>query len=437
MWNEIWNKKGLEDTNDLNILSGFDMYNDKNDLKQFNMIVKQCNILKFETILEVGCGAGRLGNIFLENNYNYFGIDQSDTLIEKFKILVNNDKVKIMKNNIIPFKDKSFDIVFCYSVIQYIENMDKFKIFLSEMKRVSKRIVYLGDVESFNYSLDMQKNYKYTTETELKHLCIDKDYFMNYNNVKFNNDYCSKKTRYNVIINKINYTFGKIKVEKLFTLEEIKLILENINILKEKQDEKDYIWKYYNDNNSISRIEYFVNDSSFFKELSQNKKILDLVSKLMGEEVILFKDKINFKYSGEEGFVAHQDISAGWSNYTNKHINVGIPLVETNLDNGCLFFSTDNINQQLTENFKDLNQELNYQSLPTKIGDVILFDSYIPHKSFSNNTDLCRPIVYFTYTPKSEGNFYEKYHSDKFKNVPPDIYRDKNVKYRSNFKVGY
>ena len=71
MWDEIWNKKGLEDTNDLNVLSGFDMYNDKTDLKEFNMIIKQCNILKFETILEVGCGAGRLGNIFLENNKRF------------------------------------------------------------------------------------------------------------------------------------------------------------------------------------------------------------------------------------------------------------------------------------------------------------------------------------------------------------------------------
>ena len=35
MWDEIWNKKGLEDTNDLNVLSGFDMYNDKKTANVF------------------------------------------------------------------------------------------------------------------------------------------------------------------------------------------------------------------------------------------------------------------------------------------------------------------------------------------------------------------------------------------------------------------
>ena len=58
-----------------------------------------------------------------------------------------------------------------------------------------------------------------------------------------------------------------------------------------------------------------------------------------------------------------------------------------------------------------------------------MFDSFLPHKSFKNNTDKPRKILYFTYTDTDK---YEIYHNDKFKVVPPDIYRDKNKKYRSN-----
>ena len=37
----------------------------------------------------------------------------------------------------------------------------------------------------------------------------------------------------------------------------------------------------------------------------------------------------------------------------------------------------------------------------------------------------------FTYIPKAQGDYYEQYHRDKFKNVPPDIYKEKGKAYRS------
>ena len=48
---------------------------------------------------------------------------------------------------------------------------------------------------------------------------------------------------------------------------------------------------------------------------------MEVVNELMGEESVLFKDKINYKYPGGEGFQPHQDITAGWGNYTNKHVS--------------------------------------------------------------------------------------------------------------------
>lgn len=52
--------------------------------------------------------------------------------------------------------------------------------------------------------------------------------------------------------------------------------------------------------------------------------------------------------------------------------------------------------------------------------------------SYSNKSNQINPVIYFTYSPKSEGDYYEKYHLDKFKNNPPDIYKDKNKNYYSN-----
>ena len=66
--------------------------------------------------------------------------------------------------------------------------------------------------------------------------------------------------------------------------------------------------------------------------------MISLANKLLGEESILFKDKINFKYPGGEGFKPHQDVSAGWGKYCNKHINIAIPL-PNQPQNGCIFWT--------------------------------------------------------------------------------------------------
>lgn len=202
-WDTIWIKKGLEDTNNLNQLSGFDLhYEDSTiSLNHVNMIIDNCKILKQDKILEVGCGAGRLGKIFLEKKYMYFGIDKSDSLVNKFKNLVDNEKVKKINDNKIPFEDNFFDVVFCYSVTQYLKDLDDFDIFFNEMQRVAKRVIFIGDIETIDSTKDMVEKYEYKTDKKLTHLCIGKEYFKDIEGIQFNSLNCSKSTRYNAILN--------------------------------------------------------------------------------------------------------------------------------------------------------------------------------------------------------------------------------------------
>ena len=225
--------------------------------------------------------------------------------------------------------------------------------------------------------------------------------------------------------------FGKVVSKNFFTREQVEDIKTMVLTLTEEEDRKDYIWKFYEpDKTTVNRIEYFVNYHDGLRQIANSKKILDVVNELMGEESILFKDKINYKYPGGEGFQPHQDITAGWGNYTNKHVSFALPLCDTNDDNGGIYFG-DIVTEQLTPNFTDLTLDLNYELSPTSLGDAIFFDSYVPHASYENKTKNSRPFVFFTYTPKSCGDFYEQYHADKFKNVPPDIYKEKGKAYRS------
>ena len=225
--------------------------------------------------------------------------------------------------------------------------------------------------------------------------------------------------------------FGYEKVESFLSSEQVDNIQQHINYLISEEDRKDYVWKYFEkDKKTLSRIEYFVNHNKSLRGLSLDPKLLSLVQERLRDIPVLFKDKINFKYPGGEGFLPHQDIAASWGNYCNRHVSVAIPLCDTNEENGCIFFGKKT-NHMLTENFQDLNEDTYLEVCPTNAGDIILFDSYVPHASYGNNSNLSRTIVFFTYAPSEFGNFYEQYHSDKFKNVPPDIYKIKGQKYRS------
>ena len=226
-------------------------------------------------------------------------------------------------------------------------------------------------------------------------------------------------------------TFSLIK--QYFSNNDIDNIIEEVNRLKLLPDIKDNkIWKYYeyNDNSKLSRIEHFVNSSKKLKNISN-------MFFNNNSNYVLMKDKLNFKYPNGEGFIEHQDIAAGWGKYGSNHISIAIPLCDTTIENGCLYFADIGINKILTEEFTDLTDNIvhpkHYKSYPTKKGDIIIFDSFIPHKSYINKSNSERNILYFTYTfnNKNIKNLYEDYHSDKFKNCPPDIYKDINIKYRS------
>lgn len=430
-WDEIWEKKGLNQINDLTILNGFDINNiNDNSINLVDKIINKCNININDSILEIGCGAGRLGKIFLEKNYNYYGLEKSSSLVDKFKNLVNKNKIKLFKkNDLEKYKNNSVDIIFLWSVLQYFENYEELNDLLEELCRIGKKYILIGDIYE-TYEDNSNKKYKYKS-SNLKHLIISKQYFSNFfktdlfNSFEFDNFYNSTKTRYNIII-KLNNELPSFKIIKNYFS---KNMIENINIEIDKLEnlKPTDIWKYYEDNNKniLSRLEYFINKSKFMKKLSQ-----DLIK---NKNLFLMKDKINFKYPLGNGFIEHQDISAGWHKYGKKHITIAIPLTITTIDNGCLWVADINCKKQLTEDFTNLNNSIVsdslYKSIETNIGDIFMFDSFLPHKSFKNNTDKPRKILYFTYTDTDK---YEIYHNDKFKVVPPDFYRDKNKKYKSN-----
>ena len=175
----------------------------------------------------------------------------------------------------------------------------------------------------------------------------------------------------------------------------------------------------------LSRMEDLEPYHRGFSRLIASAKMPDCVSQLFGEEAVLFKDKINFKMPGADGFKAHQDVQAGWDRYACLHITALVSIDASTPDNGCLELAPGQHKKGLIgESWKPLEEDaLEYVPVPTAPGDAVFFDSYTPHRSGPNNTSSARRVLYVTYNRLSEGDHRRKYYDDKRKSYPPDCER--------------
>jgi len=175
----------------------------------------------------------------------------------------------------------------------------------------------------------------------------------------------------------------------------------------------------------LSRMEDIEPYHGGFSRLFSGGKMQGTTSRLFGEAAVLFKDKINFKLPGGDGFKAHQDVQAGWDRYASLHITALVSIDPSTAENGCLELAPrQHARGLLGEPWKPLEEDaLDYVAVPTVPGDAVFFDSYAPHRSGPNTTQSARRVLYVTYNRLSEGDHRRQYYEDKRKSYPPDCER--------------
>jgi 2-aminoethylphosphonate dioxygenase len=184
----------------------------------------------------------------------------------------------------------------------------------------------------------------------------------------------------------------------------------------------------------VQRIENFCGFHAGFGDLVRDR-LKSAIEVLMGEPAVLFKDKINFKMAGGAGFEAHQDQQAGWSVYAPLFVTALVSIDAATIANGCLEIAdAPRVGGLIGEEWKPLtpDQMAGYPmiAVPSAPGDVLFFDSYVPHASKANETDSARRILYLTYNATSYGDHRAQYFTDKRANFPPDVERKPGTEYR-------
>ena len=236
---------------------------------------------------------------------------------------------------------------------------------------------------------------------------------------------------------------GFLLVRAMYSADEVEQISQWTEDIAAKPETPGKTMKYFessrkDDSRILSRIENFVPYHEGFSELITRRRMLQAVDDLFGEPSVLFKDKINFKLPGADGFKEHQDVQAGWDDYAELHITAMMAIDETTAANGSLEMIPGMHNKGLLgEKWAPLEDadtgSIPYKAVHCRPGDAVFFDSYAPHRSMPNKTNEARRVLYITYNKASEGDHRAQYYADKRKNYPPDIERDPNKDYA--FKV--
>lgn len=233
-------------------------------------------------------------------------------------------------------------------------------------------------------------------------------------------------------------TDGYLVVRGLYDKELMEAVSRWTDHLAGMPEDPESHWVYWEqdlrgrDEPVLCRIEKFLEASEDFRIL--NDGITDMVSNLLGEPAVLFKEKINFKQPGGDGFKPHQDSQAGWERYAKFFVSVLVSIDRATIENGCLEIASGHSKDGLLHKeweplTEDEIADMNMTPVPTEPGDVIFFDSYAPHGSQPNMSDKQRRILYFTYNKASEGDHRDAYYAHKFESYPPDIARKADREY--------
>jgi hypothetical protein len=191
----------------------------------------------------------------------------------------------------------------------------------------------------------------------------------------------------------------------------------------------------------LCRIENFV---SYYKGIADvvNGLLKDISSDCLGEDAVVYKEKINFKFPKSNGFRAHQDQPAFVSFGLNKLLTIVLPIdSNTKASGGLEFVPGGHITHKIMPTNSDgslrtdIEAKMNWVPVDADLGDILVVDSYVPHRSDVNTTNFTRRNIYITYNPASQGNFREKYYELKRASFPPEVERDPNKDYSEGAKV--
>ena len=185
----------------------------------------------------------------------------------------------------------------------------------------------------------------------------------------------------------------------------------------------------------LARVENFVPYHAGLAESLTGARVRALLTELLGEPVTLFKDKINFKLPGGAGCDDHQDAPAYVDFGVEHHLTFAVPVDRMTPENGCLEMAMDASARVFLPQKADGSLQpavmagMDVRPLTVELGDALVFDAWVPHRSGPNRSTGPRRAYYLTFNPASAGDHRAAYFARKRRCFPPEYERQPGVDY--------
>lgn len=138
----------------------------------------------------------------------------------------------------------------------------------------------------------------------------------------------------------------------------------------------------------------------------------DVAADAIGEPVVAFKDKCNYKQPGGAGFRPHQDRVAYPG--VQRVCSILLAVDECNEESGCLWLA-DGVDEVLPVDDRgvvrdDVASALEWYAAELRPGDAVCIDGLAPHYSEANRSTAPRRVLVASYAPAREGYTRDDYY---------------------------
>lgn len=192
--------------------------------------------------------------------------------------------------------------------------------------------------------------------------------------------------------------------------------IDEISAMQEQTGGLEHHWEQTDNGPKLCRSEHVLERHDELRKLLTTGPVQEAASKLLGEQAILYKEKINYKQPGGAGFAAHQDAPA--FPFIGKNLTCLIAVDDMTHENGCLEFALGNPDGLLSQNDKgcvadDVVNRMTWQSYEVPRNSCLFFSSFAPHRSSPNISTGARRGIYLTYNGVSDGDRREEYYAQR------------------------
>ena len=168
------------------------------------------------------------------------------------------------------------------------------------------------------------------------------------------------------------------------------------------------------------RTENFVPHQDGLRELVTKGAIPQIAGHLLGEDAVLYKEKVYYKAPGGAGFAAHQDAQA--YPFVRHTLACMIAVDDATVHNGCLEIARRSHQKWLPTDdsgciASTVAAQLAWEPLPVKAGTLAFFHCHLPHRSGPNTSAGTRRAIYLTYNGVGDGNLREQYYAAKIREL--------------------